>query len=159
MSSGDKDIAELCDFESTRLVILVGSTKALWDLGRCTVADPDTDMTGFSGPPGAAMVVIAEPRGNASVWISEIRIPALSASVWPAIEAVIAQGLFSIPRVSIDACSNMGGYPSRWSLDIRPVLFYLDSMPMRFVPERNPAAAISRRHKRLAADRLSLRAD
>ena len=60
---------------------------------------------------------------------------ALSTIVWPATDAVMAQGFFSMPRVSMDACSNMGGYPSfSGNLDIRPVLFYLDSTPARFVP-------------------------
>jgi hypothetical protein len=46
-------------------------------------------------------------RGSVSVWINETRTTALSTAAWPAKETVIAQGRFSSPELSIDACSNM----------------------------------------------------
>ena len=114
------------------------NTNGRWGIwGRCAAVDPAVAGAGLSGLPGAVMVVMEKPRGSASMWIKEARMAALSTIVWPATDAVIAQGLFSMPRVSIDACSNMGGYlPFAGNLDIRPVLFCLDSAPERFVPVR-----------------------
>src|SRR5216684_1079864 len=119
------------------LGILVGALKTRnVDFVVCAVALTLDRLCAGGGPGGPTTPVKKAARGvKESVWINETRATALSAAAWPAKETVMAQGRFSSPELSIDACSNIWiPLPPARVLDIRPVLFYLDTIARWFVP-------------------------
>jgi hypothetical protein len=89
--------------------ILSGAVKIRnEDFVGCVTALTLDRLCSGAGPGGATIPVKKAARGvKESGWISETKATALSAAAWPAKETVIAQGRFSSPEFSIDACSNI----------------------------------------------------